>query len=190
MGMWIFLATEVMLFGGLFCGYTVYRVLHPRAFAEASTHLYTWIGGTNTAVLLLSSFTMAMGVRSAKLLSRRATIIFLSITVLLGLTFLGLKGLEYTLDWHDRIVPGRFFDPHGNPNPGQAEMFMIFYFIMTGLHTVHMLAAIGVMGTIAFAAARVDHMDKVKNAVEIGGLYWHFVDIVWIFLLPLLYLIK
>jgi cytochrome c oxidase subunit 3 len=190
LGMWVFLATEVLLFGGLFCGYTIYRVLYPEAFAFASEHLYRWIGGTNTAVLLISSLTMALAVRAAKLLDRRGTLLFLSVTTLLGLTFLIVKAIEYTLDWRDRIVPGPYFDAHDAPDPGHAELFMVFYFIMTGLHTLHMIAGVLIMSTLTVRAAVTHRQAALATTVEISGLYWHFVDLVWIFLLPLLYLIK
>lgn len=190
LGMWTFLVTEVLLFGGLFTGYTVYRLQYPRAFAEASRHLYMWIGTANTAVLLLSSFAMALAVRAAAERSRRATAALLGLTIALGATFLGLKGLEYGLDIREGLVPGAAFHAEGFSDPAHAQLFLVFYWAMTGLHAAHMTAGIGVLGVLLVLVLRGRLPATGSNTVEMAGLYWHFVDVVWLFLFPLLYLVR
>ena len=193
LGMWIFLVTEVMFFGGLFTAYTVYRTLYPAAFAEASRHLNVLLGGANTAVLLCSSLTVALAVHFAQISRRRATFIFLLATILLGAMFLGIKASEWYVEYHDGLVPGRLFT-YVSPDPAnisgrQVELFYVLYFAMTGLHGLHMIIGIGIMSVLAFHAWRGRYSEDYFSQVEVGGLYWHFVDIVWIFLYPMLYLI-
>jgi len=188
LGMWVFLATEVMFFGGLFASYTVYRAVYAQAFAVASHHLDIVLGTLNTAVLLTSSLTMALAVRSAQVGARRSTVTLLVLTMLLGLAFLGIKGLEYYQKYVDHLVPGPSFSFSG-ANLHDAEMFFYLYFAMTGLHALHMIAGVGVMSVLTILAARGRFTPAYYTPLEVGGLYWHFVDIVWIFLFPLLYLI-
>jgi cytochrome c oxidase subunit 3 len=188
LGMWTFLVTEVMLFGGLVTGYTVYRILYTKAFHEASTHLYAWIGAANTAILLCSSLTMALAVHAAEARKRRQIVGFLVATVVLGVGFLVLKGVEYAQDIHDGILPGVHFKAEEFAEPGHARLFFIFYWVMTSLHALHMTIGVFVLCGLAWLAQR-GRFEHNPNAVEMGGLYWHFVDIVWIFLFPLLYLI-
>ena len=188
LGMWIFLATEIMFFGGLFAAYTVYRVLHPAAFEAASHHLDITLGALNTAVLLTSSLTMALAVRCAQIGKRRDTVIFLITTMLLGAAFLGIKGTEYYQKYLDHLVPGPSFSFPGPPSHG-AEMFFYLYFAMTGLHAIHMIAGLGVMSVMVIQTARGRFTPAYYTPLEVAGLYWHFVDIIWIFLFPLLYLI-
>lgn len=190
LGMWTFLITEVMFFGGLFTAYAVYRVLHPAAFAAGSRHLYMWIGAANTAVLLISSLTMALAVAACGLGDRKLTRRFLLITALLGLTFLGLKSVEYYLDYREGLVPGANFRTDWTVDPGSTAMFFILYFIMTAIHALHMTIGVVVVGVVSVGVSRSEHPAERSNAVEMVGLYWHFVDIVWIFLFPLLYLIR
>lgn len=190
LGMWTFLATEVLLFGGLFTAYTVCRVSYPAAFADASHHLYQWIGVTNTAVLLVSSLTMALAVRAAGIEARRSLTLFLGLTILLGLTFLGLKGYEYYLDWHDQLVPVANFDPSLFADPRHAKLFFVAYFVMTGLHAFHMACGVGAAAVMLALARRGRFTRANHNPVEVTGLYWHLVDIIWVFLLPLLYLLR
>jgi cytochrome c oxidase subunit 3 len=190
LGMWTFLATEIMFFGALFTGYTIYRLYHPEAFRQASHHLYEAIGAVNTAVLLVSSVTMVLAVRSSAVRNRRRTVLFLLLTIALGLTFLGIKAVEYTLDYRDALIPVLRFHPEGVGDIAHTQLFFVFYFIMTGLHAVHMIVGIGVVGTITLLVSRSPRPADLHNAVDMAGLYWHFVDIVWIFLLPLLYLVK
>ena len=190
LGMWTFIITEVLFFGGLFTGYTIYRLLYPVAFAEASNHLFRWIGAGNTAVLLTSSLTMALAAQAAERGARRRVAGFLLVTVLLGCIFLGLKGLEYTLDVREGLVPGAGFAAGEFADPAHSQLFYLFYWIMTGLHALHVTIGIGVLAVLAVMARRGRFgAGDNPNAVEMAGLYWHFVDVVWLFLLPLLYLI-
>jgi cytochrome c oxidase subunit 3 len=187
-GMWVFLVTEVMFFGGMFAGYTLYRYRYPEAFMAASDHLDLLLGGINTAVLILSSLTMAMAVHSAQLGRRRALLGFLALTMALGSTFLGIKVLEYAHKFHENLVPGASFVFRG-PDPQQAQIFFSFYFAMTGFHALHMVIGIGILAVIASMAQKGRFSAEYYSPVENIGLYWHFVDIIWIFLFPLLYLV-
>ena len=188
LGMWLFIAQEVMFFGGLFLAYTVYRNLYPAAFAEASHHLDWKLGGINTAVLILSSLTMALAVRAAALGHRKQIVLFLILTVVLGSIFLGVKVVEYGDKFEHHLVPGSHFQFPG-PNARPAQIFYSLYFAMTGLHALHMVIGIGVLSVIAWMAHRRRFTREWYSPVEMSGLYWHFVDIVWIFLFPLLYLV-
>jgi len=199
LGMWVFLVTEIMFFGGMFLAYTLYRSLYPEAFASASNHLDLKLGAINTVVLILSSFTMAMAVYSTQVGKRRNQIISLALTLLLGATFLGIKAVEYHQKYEDSLIPGRIipsrpFDASGvhllpNAHPHNVEMFYWIYFAMTGMHAVHMIIGIGIIAVILFFSIRGKYGPEYHNPVEVSGLYWHFVDIVWIFLFPLLYLL-
>lgn len=187
LGMWIFLATEVLFFGGLFLSYTVYRYLYPAVFAEASRHTEVMLGGANTAILLFSSTLMALAVRASQL-GRRSHLIWLLLgTALLGTVFMGIKGFEYHKDFVDHLVPGAGFQWH-EVNPGAAEIFFWLYFAMTGLHAIHVTVGIVVMLVLAVLAWRRRFEGGNYMPVEVAGLYWHFVDIVWVFLFPMLYL--
>lgn len=188
LGMWVFLITEVMFFGGLFLAYTVGRVSHPSAFAAASRDLDATLGGTNTAVLILSSFTMALAVQAAQYGRRKELIGFLGITMILGCAFLSIKGYEYYDKYLHHLVPGPSFSFPG-PGAGPAEQYFSLYFAMTGLHALHMIIGVGVLAVLMIQAARGHFTREYYNPVEMAGLYWHFVDIIWIFLFPLLYLI-
>jgi cytochrome c oxidase subunit 3 len=195
LGMWIFLATELMVFGPLFTGYAIYRAAYPNEFTAGSDALNIWFGGVNTAVLLSSSLTMALGVHYAQLGRRQLLVTCLILTALLGTAFLVIKGFEYHADYVDRLVPGLGFDDRdwlGRDiplNPGKVKLFLLFYYIMTGLHAVHLVIGIGIMTVLAILAGRGRFTPECYGPLEAGGLYWHFVDVVWIFLLPLLYLI-
>lgn len=188
LGMWVFLLTEVMFFGGLFAGYTVYRNLYPEAFAEASHHLDTLLGAVNTGVLISSSLTMAMAVHAAQLGKRRQLVGFLAATIALGSVFLGIKAVEYSDKFHHHLVPWLNFSFPGS-QAQQAQLFYCFYFFMTGMHALHMVIGIGIMLVLASRARRGWYSAERYAQVEMSGLYWHFVDIVWVFLFPLLYLI-
>jgi cytochrome c oxidase subunit 3 len=184
-GMWTFLATEVMFFGGLIMCYTFARYTYPDIFEAASHRLYVHYGGPNTAILLCSSLSMALAVRAAQFGRRKAVTLFLGVTILFGLAFLVVKGFEYHTDYVEHLVPRLDFQWQG-PGSGQAEIFFWLYFTLTGLHALHVTIGIGILATIAFLA----HREKIGDMpVEIAGLYWHFVDIVWVFLFPLLYLV-
>jgi cytochrome c oxidase subunit 3 len=190
LGMWIFLATEVMFLGGLFAAYSVYRYVYAGAFGEASQHLYAALGAINTGVLLCSSLTMALAVRASQYGKRGQLLGLLILTMLLGMAFLGVKGTEYYLEYQERLVPLKGFQfSFAGVDPRKAQMFFNFYFAMTGLHALHLIIAIGWVGVIAVLAWRGRFSEVYHTPVEIAGLFWHFVDIVWVFLFPLLYLV-
>lgn len=188
LGMWIFLATEVLFFGGLFLAYTVYRFTYGEIFAQASRQLDVVVGGINTAVLLFSSLLMALAVRAAELGQRKSLVRLLVATSTLGLVFMAMKGFEYHKDFVEHLIPGAHFYWEG-PERANAELFFWIYFGMTGLHAIHVTVGIGLVFIFAMLArfGRFAHGNYVP--VEVLGLYWHFVDIVWIFLFPLLYLV-
>lgn len=188
LGMWIFLATEVLFFGGLFLSYTVYRFTYGQVFVETSRKLDVILGGTNTAVLLISSTVMALAVRASKLDRKRMLTGLLIATALLGCVFMSIKAFEYHKDYVEHLVPGTHFEWHG-ADPGNAELFFWIYFAMTGLHAIHVTVGIVVLLVLALLAWRGKFAAGNYNPVEIAGLYWHFVDIVWVFLFPLLYLV-
>jgi cytochrome c oxidase subunit III len=188
LGMWVFLVTEILFFGGLFCTYCVYRNWYTDAFQAASHELLVWAGTTNTAVLITSSLTMALAVHAAQVGQRRTLMLFLVITMLLGGVFLGIKGFEYYTEWVEHHVPGPAFQFEAE-HFRHAQIFFSLYFIMTGLHAIHMIIGLGIMSFMLWWAATGVITEEYYNPIEISGLYWHFVDIVWIFLFPLLYLI-
>ena len=187
-GMWAFLITEIMFFGGVFVAYAVYHYLYPEAFEEASSHLSLGLGATNTAVLICSSLTMVLAVRNAEHGDRRNLILFLVVTIVLGLTFLGIKSVEYSHKFHESLVPGDAFKFEG-PNAREVQIFFSLYFVMTGIHALHMVIGIGVLVFLLARAVRGHYSAGYYAPIDVTGLYWHFVDIVWIFLFPLLYLI-
>ncbi len=192
LGMWLFLVTEVLFFGGLFTGYTVYRTRFPHAFAAGSHDLEIVLGTINTAVLICSSLTMALAVRSAQLGKKRLIQLFIVLTMVLGLAFLGIKGYEYHHAWSEHHLPGAGYSFDGSSTSNFAhhtELFFWFYFGMTGLHAFHMIVGECVLLFVFIMAGRGKYTQKNYNFVEGMGLYWHFVDIIWIFLFPLLYLI-
>jgi len=187
LGMWIFLATEVLFFGGLFLAYTVYRYLYPQTFAAASHHTEVILGGSNTAILLFSSTLMALAVRAAQLGRRKSLGWLLLATAVLGIVFLGVKAVEYHEDILQHLVPGVHFQWR-EANPGAAELFFWLYFAMTGLHAIHVIIGVLLLLTLTLLTWRRQFDHGHYMPVEIAGLYWHFVDIVWVFLFPLLYL--
>jgi cytochrome c oxidase subunit 3 len=186
LGMWIFLVTEIMFFGGLFMAYIVYRSAYPDAWAAGSNHLDVWLGGANTLVLICSSVTMALAVRAAQVGSRNGQVVNLILTILFGTTFLVVKYFEYAEKFEHHLVPGPNFDP---ALPAQQQIFFALYFIMTGIHAAHMVVGIGLMLVILAMAWKGRFGPGYYGPMEVSGLYWHFVDIVWIFLFPLLYLL-
>jgi cytochrome c oxidase subunit 3 len=189
LGMWLFLVTEVMFFGGLFMAYTLYRIWYPTAWSEGSLELDIVLGGVNTAVLIGSSLTMALAVRAAQTNeSRQRQVLWLVLTMLLGLTFLVIKGFEYYHKYELNHIPGPNFHFEG-PHADQVEIFISLYFAMTGLHALHMLIGFGLMSVITWMAWKGRFSSAWYTPLEMSGLYWHFVDIVWIFLFPLLYLV-
>jgi cytochrome c oxidase subunit 3 len=186
LGMWAFLATEIMFFGGLFLGYLVYRHAYPQAFAEGSKHTDVFFGTLNTAILLTSSFTMALAVHAAQEGDSKFSFRCLLFTILFAFGFLVVKGFEYHKDYVEHLIPGPSFAVMSQP---KAQLFFYFYWIMTGLHGLHVLIGIGALSVIAGMTRRGKFSAQYHNPVEITGLYWHFVDLVWIYLYPLLYLI-
>ena len=189
LGMWVFLLTEILFFGALFLVYTVYRTWYPAAFAAASHHLDIPLGSVNTAVLIGSSLTMALAVHAAQLNSRKGIMLFLILTMILGGVFLGIKGLEYSHKFHEHLIPGPAFQFAQPELLRPAQIFFSLYFVMTGLHAAHMIIGMGLMVWMLLWAYNGTLGDGYYSPVEVVGLYWHFVDIVWIFLFPLLYLI-
>jgi cytochrome c oxidase subunit III len=189
LGMWVFLVTEIMFFGGLFAGYAIYRHLYLAGFEAASRLLDVRFGAANTAVLIGSSLTMALAVRAAQMNRRRALIICLILTMLLGLAFIGVKlNFEWRHDYEEHLIPGFGFSYPGEHAPA-VQLFFCFYFFMTGLHALHMVIGLGIMTVLVWMAARGRFDGGYYSPIEVTGLYWHFVDIVWIFLFPLLYLV-
>ena len=188
LGIWLFLVSEVMFFGGLFAAYLVYRTRYPADFAHASGMLDVGLGTLNTAVLIVSSLTMALAVRSAQLGAGRKSAAWIGATMLLATVFLGVKAVEYGHKFHDGLFPGAGFAWRGTEHE-RGELFFVVYFAMTGLHALHMVIGIGVMAVIAAFAWGGRYTRENHAGVEVTGLYWHFVDLVWIFLFPLLYLI-
>jgi cytochrome c oxidase subunit 3 len=191
LGMWIFLITEVMFFGGIFLAYTVYRRTYSEIFAVASTSLNVYIGAANTVVLLCSSFTMVLAVRAAQLGKTKAIVLFLILTLILGGVFLGVKAYEWNEKYVEHHIPGPTFHLDGvaPDQQGHAQLFFSLYFAMTGLHALHMVIGTGLLGVLIWQARKGRFSAEYMTPVDLTGLYWHFVDIIWIFLFPLLYLI-
>ena len=216
LGMWAFLVTEILFFGGLFLAYAIYRWSFPAAFAAASHELDITLGAVNTVVLICSSLTMAMAVHAAQTGRGKSLLGFLAATILLGGAFLGIKAVEYGHKFHEHLVPGSSFrlpeeavrgrlaSDHdaaiaaGVPSmeygtleelQRHAQIYFSLYFAMTGMHALHMVIGLGLLGWLVAGARRGRFTPESNTPVEIVGLYWHFVDIVWIFLFPLLYLI-
>ncbi|MGA8541872.1 MAG: cytochrome c oxidase subunit 3 family protein [Terriglobales bacterium] len=199
LGMWLFLVTEIMFFGGMFCAYLIYRLNHFNAFAAGSQQLNIWMGGINTAVLIVSSVTVVLAVKAAEAGKRKVLVGYLVVTVLLGMTFLVIKGFEYAEKFEKHHVPGSTFnftdkfDDNGKQipvNSKEAELFFSLYFAMTGMHALHMVIGCGLFTGLAILAWKGHYTPTYFTPIENGGLYWHLVDIIWIYLFPLLYLIS
>jgi cytochrome c oxidase subunit 3 len=188
LGMWLFLATEVLLFTALFTGYAVYRWLYTPDFAAASRSLETWIGLVNTIVLVTSSFTVAMGLDRATRGEGRATMAFFALSVLLAAVFLGFKYVEYSHHFHAGELPGRYYAGTKLLGPGQP-IFWALYFLITGLHGIHVVVGMTVLAVVGIRAGRGAYTSEYHVPVELAGLYWHLVDLIWIFVFPLIYLI-
>lgn len=189
LGMWVFLMTEVLFFGGMFAAYLVYRISYPVAFREGSEHMAFMAGTLNTAVLICSSLFIALAVHAAQTGRRKMLVFFLLCAIFLGVVFLAIKGYEYHEHWVNHEVPGATFHFVGT-DPRHTEMFFVLYFAMTGFHALHMLVGIGLVSAVAYFAWKGHYTPEYHNPVETVGLYWHFVDIIWIFLYPLFYLIS
>ncbi len=189
LGMWAFLVTEIMFFGGLFVSYALYRSMYPEAFGAASLRLNLVLGAINTGVLICSSLTMVLAVRSAQLGHAKALVRYLIATIVLGSCFLVIKGFEYTHKFHEHLIPGASFRFEG-PHEQHAEIFFSLYFMMTGLHALHMIIGIGVLLVLLYQSWKGRFTAEYYSPIDVAGLYWHFVDIVWIYLFPLLYLLS
>ena len=188
LGMWLFLATEVLLFAALFAAYGVYRYLYAGAFAEASRGLETWMGGVNTFVLVTSSLTVALGLDAAAKGQTKKTAVLFYASIAMGLVFMALKGVEYSHHFAHGELPGRFYTSGHIPGSG-GSLFFALYFLITGLHALHVLIGMTVLGIIGAKAWRGAYSAEYHTPVELAGLYWHLVDLIWIFVFPLIYLI-
>jgi len=199
LGMWIFLITEIMFFGGMFAAYLVYRHSYYDAFMWGSSSLDIKWGAINTVVLIVSSLTMALAVHAAQLGMRKMLMFFLVLTLVLGFVFLGIKSIEYKAKYDEHHIPhhGFNFEPvklsdgsEHRVDQSHAQLFFSLYFALTGMHAMHMIIGAGLLSTLLYMAWRGKFSATYYTPVENIGLYWHFVDIVWIFLFPLLYLIN
>jgi cytochrome c oxidase subunit III len=193
LGMWTFLATEVLFFGVLFLSFYVYRLRWTDAFAHGARDLKWYLGCLNTAILLGSSYAMALAVHAARNGQNRKLMHRLLLTIALGVVFIGIKFTEYGIEYHEQLVPRLNYSdisPTGEPRPMQVHLFMTFYFVMTAFHALHMIAGLTVLSVLAIFARRGKFSAAYHNPVELAGLYWHFVDMVWVFLFPTLYLLR
>ena len=186
LGMWTFLATEILFFGGLFVSYAIYRHFYGHEFIEGVKHTLIFFGTLNSSLLLTSGLTMALAVQAATENRTKVIVPLLLATMMLGLAFLACKGMEYKEDLDDKVLPGVTFDP---ALPPHTQMFFWLYWAMTALHAIHMIVGIGLLSAMTFMAWRRRFSAQYYTPLEIVGLYWAFVDIIWIYLYPLLYLI-
>lgn len=203
LAMWTFLATEIMMFGGLFFAYTLYRWSYGEAFAIGSHHMNWQLGSINTGVLLVSSLTMALAVHAAAIRDRKKLLTFLAITFVLGVAFLVIKGFEWMHDYDLGLFPGVAWNYYDRPEnfeeltrlatlgitPENIKMFFVVYFCMSGLHAIHMLIGLGMLGIFMYRGNKGHFTNGNDQPIELGGLYWHLIDIIWVFLFPLLYLV-
>lgn len=188
LGMWIFLATEILFFGGLFAAYIIYRAWYPELYILASTQLDTTMGAINTGVLILSSLTMALSIWAAQHNDKKKTTYFLIATIICAFVFMIIKYFEYEHKFHLGIFPGGYYTFDGIDHP-KASIFFSIYYMMTGLHGIHVIIGIGLITWLVFKNNKGTFNSDYYTPIEIVGLYWHVVDIIWIFLFPLLYLI-
>jgi len=208
-GMWLFLLTEIMFFGGMFFSYLLYRNWYYDAFVTASNQLSVPLGAFNTFILITSGFFMALAVWAAEVRKKKQLVIYLILTTIFGIAFLGVKTVEYKEKWEKHHIPGASFDVHEFINPAidaktgkqeqkalapdmaqKTQIFFFLYFAMTGMHALHMIIGLGILAWLIWRAQRGDFTEGYVAPIENFGLYWHFVDIVWLFLFPLLYLIN
>src|ERR1035437_2609527 len=191
-GMWLFLVTEVLTFGGLFAGFGLMQHKYPQEFVEAHEELQRWAGATNTMVLLISSFTMVMAVLSARTNQAKKTAMYLGLTVGCAGIFMCIKAYEYTHKFEEGLLPGIYYSHHGDLIAGSHgyATFFSFYFMMTGLHGLHVLIRMLLLSWLAIRARRGEFSDKYYTPVDLVGLFWHLVDMIWIYLFPLYYLIR
>lgn len=189
LGMWIFLLTELLLFSGMFVSALVLRIMHPHAVTAAALHLKFWIGALNTAVLIVSSLTMTVAIEASRLGLARIVVRFMRITAAVGVVFLMLKGFEYYRDWAEHMMP--FIRPDyalaGDP---ASRLFLDLYYIITILHAIHLSIGIGLMLVLSSMASKAGFLQRHQNRIEISGLYWHFIDLIWMIVFPTLYLLN
>ncbi|MEI6805657.1 MAG: cytochrome c oxidase subunit 3 family protein [Myxococcaceae bacterium] len=190
LGMWLFLATEVLIFGGLFVAYAVYHNLHPELFKAAHHFLDVRMGAFNTVVLLFSSLTVVLAIHGAQQGKKQMVMWNLGITIVCACIFLVVKYIEYSHKFEAGLLPGHYFTNATISNPDQAHIFFGIYFLMTGLHGIHVIIGMIVLGWLMWRMHKNEFNPQYYSPLEIGGLYWHLVDIIWIFLFPLLYLIR
>ena len=188
LGLWLFLVTEILLFGGLFVVYIIYRAMYPEMFHEASHHLNRILGFINTLVLICSSFTMAMAVNKTKANQSGRANQYLLLTLMFAATLMVIKYFEYRHKFHDGLLPGAYFTNPDFTEP-KASLFFSLYFMMTGLHGIHVLVGIGLILWVLIRSNRGHFSNRYSTPVELTGIYWHLVDLIWIYLFPLLYLI-
>lgn len=189
LGMWLFLATEILLFGGLFVAYTIYHVMHPELFKEAHRFLDVRLGALNTIVLLFSSLTVVLAIHAAQQDKRKLVVFNLLVTIACALAFLVVKYFEYSHKFHAGLLPGYYFTNAEISSPDEAHIFFGIYFLMTGLHGIHVVIGVIVLTWLTLRTIKGDFSSQYYMPIELGGLYWHLVDVIWIFLFPLLYLI-
>jgi cytochrome c oxidase subunit III len=187
-GIWVFIASEIMFFGALILAFSVYRFSYAQAFSDGAQELNAPLGAINTAILFTSGLTMSLAAATNKMGMKFLTILFLLVTAVLGTVFLVIKGIEYHEDWTKGLFPGNGFQWSG-PNSPQVQLFFILYFIMTGFHALHLLVGIGLILVITWLVLRGWIHQEHFMPLEVAGIYWHFVDMVWIFLFTLLYLL-
>jgi len=188
LGMWIFLVTEILLFGGLFCAYSIYRAWNPDIFFNAHRFMNIELGTTNTCVLIISSLTIALAIRAIQLGKKNQTLVYLGSTFVLAGVFLVIKYFEYAHKFHEGMLPGKFYTFKGiaGTNP---HVFFSMYFLMTGLHGIHVTVGMILIGWLMYRTKKGHFSSEYYTPVEMTGLYWHLVDIIWIFLFPLFYLV-
>jgi cytochrome c oxidase subunit III len=188
LGMWVFLATEVMFFGAIFMGYVYLRAHYGAEVAQASRHTHEWLGTINTAILLTSSFSMALAVRFSQVAKRETVQRLLWVTAFLGAAFLAVKFTEYTMEWHEGLVPGLHFTIAENARI--TALFFFLYFLATGVHAVHLTIGVIAVLWMSWRLRKPPFPDWRADEIDVLGLYWHFVDAIWIFLYPLFYLVS
>ena len=197
LGMWLFLGTEIMFFGGMFCAFLIYRKNYYNEFAAGSRSLDIYLGTINTIVLICSSLTVELGVRAAQMGKQKLLIVLLILTIIFGFAFLGIKGVDWYNKYTEHHIPGWGFNaddlvrdyPQLHIDQAHEQIYFSLYFALTGLHALHMVIGLGIFSVLLYYSLKGRYTPQYNTPIEIGGLYWHFVDIIWIYLFPLLYLI-
>lgn len=189
-GIWLFMVTEILMFGGLFVGYGIFHSIYPEMFAEGASQLNWKMGFLNTLVLIFSSFTMALGIHYIQIGQNKKAALNLAVTILCGLVFMCVKYFEYTHKFHLGLFPGKFLDVAATgAQHANLGLYYGFYYCMTGLHGTHVLIGMCLIAWVLYRTLRGDFNPKYYTAVEGVGIFWHIVDLIWIFLFPLLYLV-